>query len=195
MLLQEIWLPINGFESFYEISNIGNIKALAKTIDIGIGRLQHHAEKLMKTNIASNGYLMVRLTTNKVSKTFTVHRLVALHHVPNPNNYNILNHKDGNKRNPAADNLEWSTYGNNAIHAYATGLRKPAWKGKFNKYHHRTKPVIQLDFNGNFIKEWESSSLAAKSYGINPEGIKMASRGQRDNYKGYIWKYKNVTNG
>lgn len=195
MPLHEIWLPINGYEGYYEISNLGNIKALAKTIDIGLGRSQTFPERIMKSNVASNGYLMVKLTVNKIGKSFTVHRLVALHYVPNPNGYKLVNHKDGNKLNPYAENLEWSTYGANAIHAYSTGLRKPVWEGKFNKDHNRTKPVIQFDFNGNVIKEWESSSLAAKYYGINPEGIKLVSRGQQDNYKGYIWKYKTVTNG
>lgn len=188
----ESFLPIKGYEGLYEVSNLGRIKALQKTIEIGFGRVQFYPERIMKANIASNGYLMVRLTIDRVSKSFTVHRLVGLHFVANPNGYKVLNHKDGNKLNPSAENLEWTTYSKNEIHAYAIGLKRGAWKGKFNKDHHLTKPVIQFDLNGNVIKEWESANLAAEAFGIQSRGIQHVSRGVNRSYKGFIWKYKNA---
>lgn len=62
-----------------------------------------------------------------IQKLYKVHRLVAEYFIPNPNNYDIVNHKDGNKANPNKDNLEWSTYSENTIHAVKTGLIKTSW--------------------------------------------------------------------
>lgn len=62
-----------------------------------------------------------------IQKLYKVHRLVAEYFIPNPNNYDIVNHKDGNKANYNKDNLEWSTYSENTIHAVKTGLIKTSW--------------------------------------------------------------------
>lgn len=53
-----------------------------------------------------------------------VHAHVAELFIPNPGNKPVVNHIDGNKRNPHADNLEWVTYSENTKHAYALGLIK-----------------------------------------------------------------------
>lgn len=49
------------------------------------------------------------------------HRLVAMTHIPNPCGYKEVNHKDGNKKNNAVQNLEWCDRSANMKHAYATG--------------------------------------------------------------------------
>lgn len=186
----EIWLPVQGYESFYHISNLGRVKALAKTVSLGLGRFQFHEEIIMSPGIASNGYRMVRLQVETKGKTFTVHRLVALHFVPNPDNYKIVNHIDGNKLNCAAINLEWGTYSHNAKHAYKLGLRVGAWTGKTGKNHHRTKPLIQYDLLGSQIKEWESSGIAAIELGIKAKCIRSVCGQYDKTYKGSRWAYK-----
>lgn len=71
------------------------------------------------------GYFSVSLRTKeRGTKTFMVHRLVATAFIPNPNNYPMVNHIDGNKTNPNASNLEWCDAKHNNIHAIETGLRK-----------------------------------------------------------------------
>ena len=57
---------------------------------------------------SSEGYKMVHLQRNDGKWVYEyVHKLVAETFVPNPNNYTIINHKDGNKHNNEATNLEW----------------------------------------------------------------------------------------
>ena len=84
---------------------------------------QIHSGKLdliLKWRINPNGYAMVTLDNIQMS----VHRLVALHFIPNPYGYPQINHKDGDKQNNYVRNLEWCTAQYNAQHALNTGLRK-----------------------------------------------------------------------
>lgn len=72
----------------------------------------------------SNGYLHVALANGDgTSKQVNVHRLVALHFLPNPYGYPQVNHKDGNKENNCWTNLEWCSAARNLEHALRTGLR------------------------------------------------------------------------
>jgi hypothetical protein len=69
------------------------------------------------------GYLVVSLWKGNLGETHYVHRLVALTHIPNPNNLPEVNHLDGVRINPIVTNLEWCTRLENITHAIATGLR------------------------------------------------------------------------
>ena len=66
----------------------------------------------------TSGYASVRLP----DKNYLVHRLVATAFIPNPENKPQVNHKDGNKRNNSAENLEWATAEENMHHASISGL-------------------------------------------------------------------------
>ena len=70
-----------------------------------------------------HGYKQVFVCVKNKRYVRYVHRLVAECYVPNPNNAPEINHKDGNKANNAADNLEWCTSRENKLHAISTGLR------------------------------------------------------------------------
>ena len=76
-------------------------------------------------------YLRVALSKNRVLRFRRVHRLVAIHFIPNPHNKPQINHIDGNKYNNSISNLEWCTNGENQLHAYRIGLRKKT-KGSLN---------------------------------------------------------------
>ena len=82
-----------------------------------------HSGKLdifLSHRINSNGYVIATLDKEQLS----VHRLVALHFLPNPYGHPQVNHKDGNKENNHVDNLEWCSAQDNAQHALKTGLRR-----------------------------------------------------------------------
>lgn len=111
--MKEIWKHIKEYEKKYQVSNKGNIKSLKRN-------------KLLSLNwLDDDGYRRVNFFQNKKRKHFSIHQLVAIHFIPNPDNKPVVNHLDGNKLNNKSSNLEWATRSENDLHAYKIGLRKP----------------------------------------------------------------------
>ncbi|MFD2658588.1 NUMOD4 domain-containing protein [Gracilibacillus thailandensis] len=111
----EEWVDIKDFEGMYQISNHGRVKSFKRDKN---GRVMSSKD---------NGhYYQIILCKNGVQKRFSVHRLVAMHFIPNPDDKPQVNHIDGNKRNNHVSNLEWVTNGENEKHAYMTGLKESA---------------------------------------------------------------------
>ena len=75
--------------------------------------INKHNGHVLKGQPNSKGYLRVCIG----KKFMFIHRLVAEKWVPNPNNKEQVNHKDGNKLNNSADNLEWVDNNINRKHA------------------------------------------------------------------------------
>lgn len=175
----EIWKDIEGYENLYQVSNLGNVRSL-----------RHTKPHLITQTKNRNGYLQVALSicSNKLKK-FYVHRLVAQAFIPNPNNLPQVNHKDENKLNNRAENLDWCTPKFNIN--YGTSLERRA-KAQTNRKD-LSKPVLQFDKNGNFINEYQSMSDATRKTGIHFSHISKVCKG-KVNYNsagGFIWKYKN----
>jgi hypothetical protein len=105
----EIWKDIIGYEGLYQVSNLGNVKSIKKN-------------KLMKIGLHADGYNRLWLSKENKSKGFLLHRLIAIHFIPNPNNLPEVNHKDANKLNNSIDNLEWCSHSENMNHANNMGL-------------------------------------------------------------------------
>lgn len=119
---KEFWKPIDGFENIYEISNIGNVKSLERSIsDHGGFRLVR--ERILRPGKNRRGYTTVLLNSYGKSHTRYVHRLVIQAFIPNLENKRTVNHKDGIKSNNKIDNLEWATDSENIKHAFVLGLK------------------------------------------------------------------------
>jgi len=106
----ENWKQIKEFPN-YEISDLGKVRYNSN------GRIK--IRKLLKT---SNGYLKVNLSHNKIIKTKSVHKLVAVHFLGDCSEGIQVNHIDGDKNNNCLSNLEYVTQFENAQHAWKTGL-------------------------------------------------------------------------
>jgi hypothetical protein len=53
-----------------------------------------------------------------------------------------------------------------------------------------SKPVLQYDLEGNFIKEWENSSRPEEALGIDASSILKNCKGRMKSSGGFIWRYK-----
>lgn len=133
--MAETWRDISGYEK-YEVSNTGKVRSKARDIIDSRGRNGHRKGKLLSQATCRKGYKFVVLyDANLKSKTVKVHRLVAAAFIDNLFDLPQVNHKDGNKSNNHADNLEWCTNQENIIHAYQRNLISLARGQK----HHRSK--------------------------------------------------------
>lgn len=118
----EEWRPIPGYEGSYEVSNTGLVRSVDKIVKSRWGCMRTIKGHIKKQCLARNGYLCVSLYDRDKFSYSTVHRLVAMVFIPNPNNLPVVNHIDGNKLNNNASNLEWCSYQYNTIHAYDNNL-------------------------------------------------------------------------
>lgn len=162
--VEEKWKPIVGF--YNEVSNQGRVRSVTHVAGNG----KTYQGKILKPIITKSGYVNVCLTTgNDESKiTKRVHRLVADAFIENPDDKDEINHKDGNKENNRAENLEWVTRSENEQHAYDNNLVK-VLKGS-------EKPLSKLNEEDvrNIRKEYEDGCLQielAERYGVARQTI------------------------
>jgi hypothetical protein len=97
--------------------------------------------KKIKTQISLRGYESVQFWVNGKRKRHMVHKLVAKLFIDNPRELTEVNHKDGNKLNNNAENLEWCTRSENIQHAHDTGLAEGWLKGKSGAKHPRSHKI------------------------------------------------------
>jgi hypothetical protein len=119
----EIWLPVKGFEGSYEVSNLGQVRSLDRTIVRSDGKTMSFKGRMYLPQKDKNGYLILGLRIARQPKYVAkVHRLVAIAFIPNPEGKPHVNHLDGVKTNNVVENLEWATNLENNVHAVAAGL-------------------------------------------------------------------------
>lgn len=166
----EVWKKIIGYEN-YEISNFGVIRT----------------DKAYKKTDKSKIYYSVSLYCKNKSKHFYIHRLVAIHFIPNPLNKPCVNHIDGDKSNNSINNLEWVTAKENNRHAWDIGLKKPNFgeSSKINK---------MPEYKARIIKQAKQDSNGKRYWGLKELCIKLnVSYGSAcEISKGNNWKHINT---
>lgn len=129
---KEVWKEISS--TGYEVGNFGRIR---------------RGDRILAGSYHSDGYVFTSIN----GKQIPIHVFVARAFVPNPNNYPEVNHKDGNKLNNSADNLEWVTRSMNQKHAIDMGLQPKGlstYSGKFTK--EQREEIKQLWNVGKYSK-------------------------------------------
>ena len=176
--MKEIWKDIDGYEGLYQVSNLGNVRSL------NWGRRGIIRNLYLKKH--NKGYLHVELANDGAKKAFTVHRLVAMAFIPNPNNYGFVNHIDEDKTNNNAENLEWCAQSQNMKHTI--GLHPEKYR-VIGKPYIRKEKVVQMSKSGEVLKVWDSLVSIRHTHGWNEWSIGEVCRGKRKTAYGYIWCY------
>lgn len=118
----EIFVPAKGYEGYYEVSNIGNIKSLSKRIPCSSGKTRLLPEKILSNKPHIFGYVCRHFFKDKVGKYHFIHRMQwASFFGPIPPGKDI-NHINGIKNDNRLCNLELVTKKENIQHAIRTGL-------------------------------------------------------------------------
>jgi hypothetical protein len=189
---KEIWKEVDGYEGLYKVSSYGNVLSLKYC-----GSNRKH---LLAPNPDHKGYLMVYLSKRGKRKTFKVHRLVASAFIPNPHNLPQVNHKDENKQNNHADNLEWCDSAYNVNYGTANNrrvetIKKSGWQPEhMEKLHAKNRiPVLMIHpQTGNVLKRYKCGQEAAIENNINKSSIYQVCKHIRKTAGGYIWRYEHL---
>lgn len=187
--MDEIWVCIRGYEGLYEVSNYGNIRSVTRTVKQknAFGTISERVMKgyLLYPKEERTGYLRVCLyKQNHKRKMYSVHILVAMAFLPNPDNLPQINHKDENKKNNRVENLEWCTsYYNN----HYNGIRERAYD---NGSGSRRKAVVKCDgSNGEVLERYRSIGYAAIKNNMSRTPILNSINRGMITKGGFIWKY------
>lgn len=177
----EIWKTIQDYGGLYQVSNTGKVRDL-----------KNHIKSVYKNN---KGYVCLSLYYNGKTYHPTVHRLVAKAFIPNPNNYEQVNHKDCNKENNSVENLEWC----NQRYNYDEGMKTFQYSKNEEHYFAKLKnsdiPIIYELYKLGFTR-----ATVAKIFSINPSSLEAIEKGISYRELGYnfkaikLTKYKDLPN-
>ena len=175
----ETWRPVAGLEDAYEVSDLGRVRSLDRITVRADGKPLRVRGRILATNPNDRGYPRVTLQYNGTSRWATVHSLVARAFLRKPpraissrREGFVVNHKDGNKLNNRADNLEYITATANIYHARATGALSV--KGVRNRKAKLTDEQVR-EIRGRYSRG-EVQTALAKSFGVNQTTISLIVR-------------------
>ena len=177
----EVWKTIQNYGGLYQVSNTGKVRDL-----------KNHIKPVYKNN---KGYECLSLYYNGKTYHPTVHRLVAKAFIPNPNNYDQINHKDCNKENNSVENLEWC----NQRYNYDEGMKTFQYSKNEEHYFAKLKnsdiPIIYELYKLGFTR-----ATVAKIFNVRPSSLEAIEKGISYRELGYnfkaikLTKYKDLPN-
>lgn len=177
--IKEIWKDIKEYEGYYQVSNLGRIKSLARKINTNTSNKNRKTRnRILKPS--GNRYKIIRLRIDGIWKDEYIHRLVAQHFIPNPENKPQVNHKNEIISDNSVNNLEWCTAKYNSNFKGNNYRRKEGSKLK----------VFQYDMNKKLIATYPSIIEASKdNEGFSRGHISSVCNGKRKQHKGFIWSF------
>lgn len=172
----EVWEIIIDTDCNYSVSNTGRVSSNTHYVNHRFGKRIVN-ERIMSLGNHNQGYKSVALGRKG---TKLVHRIVALTFIPNPDNLEFVNHKDGNKHNNNVSNLEWCTRQYNEYHAFSTGLKNST--GSSNKMAKLVETnIIEIRLN----KDSLSTRNFADKFNVNTATINRIKQN-------VIWKHVKI---
>lgn len=168
--MKENWKPIKGYEGAYEISDLGNARSVERLIvrKDGIRIIRRGVIIRQRTN--QGGYQIITVSSADDQRTISIHRAVAEAFIKQgwDNNTSVVRHKDGNKNNNAAYNLMWENESRN----------------------YKAKSVVQLGFDGYYLRRFDSAFKAAKRLDLHQSAISKVCHHKMNSTGGYRFMFE-----
>lgn len=172
----ERWLPIEGFDGLYEISDLGRVKS------------HHDGDKICTiTPSDERNYLRATLSKNGIDNRRYVHRLVGQYFLNNPHKKRTINHKKGITWDNRYFELEWNTHSENHKHAYDKLNRQHSQLGRTGYKSKRSKEIMCVTTGQVF----GSLSEAGRILNIPFQNISKVCKGKRPSAHNLVFKYTN----
>lgn len=159
--IQEIWKDVVGYEGHYRVSSLGRVKSL-----------KFNREKILSLRCRGDGRIDAYLTMDGLTSTYSVHRLVAIAFIPNPQKKPTVNHKNGLPDDNTVENLEWATNLENNLHSIHVlgniGISRPA--------HHRGNKITK-EIAEHIRASTDKAIDLAMRFGVHRNYIHQIKRG------------------
>lgn len=141
----EQWIPVPGYEGFYEVSDRGRVRSVERRTQQA-GYMRRFPSRILKPGTRKDGYRYVNLSKLGEHKTFLVHRLVCMaFHGPQPEWADCIRHLDGDRSNNTVTNLVYGTYSENANDTVAHGNSHQTAKTHCPRGHAYTGYNVMVD--------------------------------------------------
>lgn len=184
-------VPIKEFEELYAVSDAGDV-------------FSKRSHRLMSAKYSKTGYARVTLCNDGYQKTVSVHRLVAMAFVDNPNGKPTVNHKNEIKSDNRAENLEWATnaeqnvYGTRIARAvshtdWAARTKRMDYKEIARKHnyagqHMCNRKRTRVYKDGAVVGEYRTQKEAGKAAGVSKSNVSQCVSGKIKSCKGYVFE-------
>ncbi len=157
------WRKVPGYLDKFEASNTGLIRS---------------KRGVLKPWGSPSGYKKIKWYDGRRQHSITIHRLIAMTFLPNPNQLPAVNHKDGDKTNNAVDNLEWCTNSHNRKHAHAMGLSTLVRKYGIEHHNAKLNPQKVAEIRAKYTPRIYSQRKLATEYGVRSTTIRQVLIGK-----------------
>ena len=180
---KETWKDVRGYEGLYEVSDLGRIRSLGRTVPSKNGSTQRKRVRILVQEINMNGYCRVRLfDKDGHARHCQVHRLV-LEAFSGPSDLQV-NHINEIKTDNRLTNLEYCTPKENCNHGKRNQTISQKRKGNYYR------GVVQMTLEGEEVGTYSSRIEAARQTGIRPVTIGLCCEGTVKSAGGYLWRNK-----
>ena len=157
---KEEWKDIDGYDGVYQVSNCGRTRSF-----------KWNKYRILKKTCDTKGYIINGFYLSGKRKIFRVHRLVGMSFIPNPKNYETINHLNLNKADNRVENLEWCSHMQNVQHAIMSGVHPVCIprgsKNAMSKLDKKTILIIRSLYKN---KKYTQKEIA-KKFKVHPETI------------------------